>query len=701
MADRLEFHSERRAVKKIRGRGAGFPLTPAQDARGRDFTFVALSDTPWLEVDIDAAALAGRWIKITYAAGLFDRVSRPFIRFWTETEDGFQDEIMPGPLLGRAIWAGRVPRKTTKIWISPTDRPGAFSFRLEKISVLSTAGVILSSIRRNPTRFVVGLSARFVRLGEAAYKEFRGALCVTELDKYQEWSAARLRSIELTGLDSPRTDWNIAPKVHFVTRLAPGAIPEFLGLIQQLRDQPYPNWSLTALCPNEALPALSSQLDLVDSSSVRLLSQDAEFGLFQASSNSDLISPIEIGDEIPPYALACLGEEAASRPDVEIFYGDQEIVSPIGDRSIRALPDWSPILCSNISFMHGSDSIRVGMLETSVDARSALTNVLSADFISRIALHRRCKVEHIRRVLRGRRSTSRDCVRPDTVAAAAPRISTRNSPTRNPKSLASIVIPSRDRKLLSACVTSLAATTAPESLEILVVNNAPVSDLGEIPNEKAFANFQILHRPGPFNFSNMCNEAAKVATGSALVFLNDDTEAVSPDWLAPMIDAAAQPGIGAVGAKLLYPNSRVQHAGVVLGLRGLCGHFEQKLGRDDPGYFGRLCFAHEVSAVTGACLVVEKRKFDDINGFDEINLPIDLNDIDLCLRLSERGWNALLLPQSVLVHHESLSRGRKIRVEEIYSAERSYFRRRWISRLRDDPFFHPTLSLDTSHAALG
>jgi GT2 family glycosyltransferase len=125
------------------------------------------------------------------------------------------------------------------------------------------------------------------------------------------------------------------------------------------------------------------------------------------------------------------------------------------------------------------------------------------------------------------------------------------------------------------------------------------------------------------------------------------------------------------------------------------------IGNRDPGYFGRLCLPHEVSAITGACLAVEKSKFDAVGGFDEVNLGVELNDIDLCLRLAEQGWKCICTPDSLLVHHESASRGTSIVPSAVCEQERNYFRSRWMHRLRDDPYFHPALSLDRLDLALG
>ncbi len=145
--------------------------------------------------------------------------------------------------------------------------------------------------------------------------------------------------------------------------------------------------------------------------------------------------------------------------------------------------------------------------------------------------------------------------------------------------------------------------------------------------------------------------------GEVVCLLNDDTEIISGEWLTEMVSQVLQPGVGAVGAKLYYDESRIQHAGVVLGVYGVAGHAFRMFDRLSPGYFGNLQLAHRMSAVTAACAVVRREAWDQVGGFDEKNLPIAFNDIDFCLRLREAGWEIVWTPYAELYHHESTSRG--------------------------------------------
>jgi GT2 family glycosyltransferase len=213
---------------------------------------------------------------------------------------------------------------------------------------------------------------------------------------------------------------------------------------------------------------------------------------------------------------------------------------------------------------------------------------------------------------------------------------------------------------------------------------------------------EVIHYPGPFDFSSMCNAGAARADSDVLVFLNNDTEVLSADWLDRLKSWALKPNIGAVGAKLTYPNGLMQHIGVVVGMGGSAGHFSSLAHADASTWANHHLFVHEVSAVTGACLAVERRKFNAVGGFDAANFPIELNDIDLCLRLAERGWTAIVDPAVHLMHEESTTRGRAtFRRLNVYEDQRNRFINRWRHVLRDDPHFHPALSLFHWRAALG
>ncbi|WP_246689987.1 MULTISPECIES: glycosyltransferase [unclassified Methylobacterium] len=277
-------------------------------------------------------------------------------------------------------------------------------------------------------------------------------------------------------------------------------------------------------------------------------------------------------------------------------------------------------------------------------------------------------------------------------------------PLPDPRPLVSVIVPTRDRlDLLRPCLESLAACTDWPNLEILVCDN----DSRE-PETLAF--LKALERegrglvvpcPGPFNFAAMNNAAAVRARGALLVFVNNDVEAFRPDWLTRMAREALRPEIGAVGARLLDGEGRVQHGGIVLGTGGLVTHAHRHFPGDAPGYLAGLRATHAASAVTAACLMVETEKFRAVGCFDDAVFAVDFNDVDLCLRLNAAGHRTLLVPGAVLHHRESASRRWTPAARARHEREIAALKKRWGPLLAQDPHYHPGFDPDLStHARL-
>jgi GT2 family glycosyltransferase len=213
----------------------------------------------------------------------------------------------------------------------------------------------------------------------------------------------------------------------------------------------------------------------------------------------------------------------------------------------------------------------------------------------------------------------------------------------------------------------------------------------------------VLVAPGPFNYSALNNRAAQAATGEYLCFLNNDVEAIAPEWLDDMVGYAAQEGVGGVGAKLYYADGTVQHAGVVLGIGGVAAHAFARQERTAHGYFGRLQIASNYSALTGACLLVRRAIFEDIGGFDEVDLAIAYNDIDLCLRMQEKGYRNVFTPFAELYHLESATRGSDQVPDKIgrFQREVAIMRRKHGDLIDDDPCYSPHLSRERNDFSVG
>lgn len=394
------------------------------------------------------------------------------------------------------------------------------------------------------------------------------------------------------------------------------------------------------------------------------------------------ILPMQAGDRL------ALGAAASYRTEIgvansRVLYADDDL---LGKREKRTLPhfkpDWNLELYSHFDYLNGACLVQA--------RKEELIKALShKDWMTHLAamlLANGERAHHVHGILHHRlaRPVPPLKARPLVIADILPSVS--------------IIVPTRNRvDLLRTCLAGIAKTDYP-SIELIVIDN----DSND-PETLAFLAAQdpdqvkVLRHPGPFNFSTINNRAAAEARCDFLCLLNNDIEVVSDDWLKIMITQALRDEVGAVGAQLLYPDGRIQHAGVVTGVHGAAGHAHSLIHPTDEGYFRRHALPQFVSAVTAACLVVNRDRFLAVGGFDEHNFPVAFNDVDLCLRLNQYGWQSLYEPRASLIHHESVSRG--FDKDPIGAArlarELAALRRIWKTDRTVDPFHNPFLSQTT------
>lgn len=245
-----------------------------------------------------------------------------------------------------------------------------------------------------------------------------------------------------------------------------------------------------------------------------------------------------------------------------------------------------------------------------------------------------------------------------------------------------------------------------DNYEIVIVeNNSESKEIFDYYKElKENDKITIVTYTGSFNYSAINNLGVRHTTGEYLLLLNNDTEVISVNWMEELLMYAQREDVGAAGAKLYYGDKTIQHAGVVIGLGAhrTAGHTHYKQSRQNLGYMGRLCYAQDVSAVTGACLMVKKSLYEEVGGLDE-SFAVSLNDVDFCLKLREKGLLNVFTPFAELYHYESISRGLDDNGEkaERYNEEAARFRERWKEMLAaGDPYYNPNFSLDRSDFSL-
>lgn len=441
----------------------------------------------------------------------------------------------------------------------------------------------------------------------------------------------------------------------------------------------------------------------------------------------EFIGLLDHDDELSPFALYEVVKLLNSGRDVSFVYSDEDKIDDKGRRSTPFFkPDWSPDMFLSHNYLCHFAVIRREVVQRVGGFREGYDGSQDYDLFLRVTevLDER-EIAHIPKVLYHWRiipGSAADTIEAKPYAIVAAKLALTDAMRRreirasvvdgiflgsyrvrydimdNPG--ISIIIPTSDKvNVLKACIESILTRTQYQNYEIIIVDNLSREQKTFDYYRELEANprIRILEYDMPFNFSDMNNFAASHADGEHLVFLNNDVEIRSGEWLSAMLEHSQRREVGAVGAKLLYPNNTIQHAGIIIGIIGnppVAGHAHRHLPVLHPGYFGRANHIANVSAVTAACLMVRKTVFEEVGGFDE-ELAVAFNDIDLCLKIRKQGYLIVYTPYAELYHHESLSRGYEDTPEKKarFTREVRYIRERWGKVIDSgDPYYNLNLT---------
>lgn len=439
------------------------------------------------------------------------------------------------------------------------------------------------------------------------------------------------------------------------------------------------------------------------------------------------IVPLFAGDRLGPNALIHLSK-LLSENGIAWGYTDCDRDGPEGERT---LPWFKPVW--DIDLFIGADIFMPGAIFGAAIVNHALALLTPATgmktlnwqtFVAAIALASeisKANVIHLPQVLYHRHhqspaSPDQDkpsldrhqaiawlchCLTPGSLVRAVPEYPALLRafwplPSELPR--ISLIVPTRDQiKLLRTCIEGLLYNTDYPNLEIIVVDNhssdpETLEYLVQLPG----LGVTVVPYPYPFNYAAINNHAVKRSTGELIGLINNDIEIIDSQWLKEMVSQLSRPGVGAVGAKLLWPNLMVQHGGVVVGINSLAAHTGNSLTKFDPGYLSMNQITRRQSAVTAACLLLRKSTFEAVDGFDDLAFPVAFNDVDLCLRIQQLGLHLIWTPFAQLIHAESASRGKDQTPEKKARAlrEQQGFMERWYTKSLNDPYYHPALSLD-------
>lgn len=519
--------------------------------------------------------------------------------------------------------------------------------------------------------------------------------------------------------------------------------PEHLeACIESVRAQSYPGWELCIA--DDASKKRHVRAMLEDFARrdprVKLVFREDNGHICRASNDAlalatgDYVAFLDHDDALTPNALLHVVRALAESPSAALVYGDEDKLGEDGvRRDPHFKPRWNPELLLAQNYIGHLVVARTEHVRALGGLRPGFEGSQDHDLLLRLT-ERLCpeQIVHVPHILYHWRasatSTARDAGAKSYTAEAGRRAvadalarrgeagTVEHAPAvpngyrvrfslPDEAPLVSLIVPTRDAvDLLSVSVGSILSKTTYPNFEILVVDNesAKAETIAYFKRIGKDRRVRVLDYHAPFNFSEINNFAVREAHGTVVGLVNNDIEVVNGDWLTEMLGHALQPEAGCVGAKLLYPNDTVQHAGVIIGLGGVAGHSHKHFPKDQPGYFHRLKLTHAVSAVTAACLVVRKSVYEEVGGLDT-SLAVAFNDVDFCLRVGEAGYRNIFTPYAVLYHHESATRGHETTPEKAtrFNGEIARMKSRWGDALLRDPYYSPHLTLEHEDFSIG
>jgi ADP-heptose:LPS heptosyltransferase/GT2 family glycosyltransferase len=546
--------------------------------------------------------------------------------------------------------------------------------------------------------------------GQAARSEFR--IEVEDApDTDGPWSLRRRMSpAEIDLLTRPLIGASHRPSFGVVLPLPRGAnvLEQARATLASLGTQAYENWCLHILTRTRQPETLRRELlhgldELSDR--VELLSGDRAVGRLLARDSADshlmVLCP---GDELGCDALLDFAVHTTLHPEVDFLYSDERQASPSSGK-VEAFfkPQWSPDLLLSMNYLGRAWCARADIFRRAAIRPSELVNAGSYHLALRLT-EQAASIRHVPATLlqaaetiaeddaAKRNALQKALTRRGIAAVIKPGRAAGTYRVRRKiatRGLVSIIIPTcAARGLIRTCIETLRGLTAYRNFEIVCIENIPADK----PDWKAWLRAhadRVIETVEPFNWSRFNNLAMAASRGEFLLFLNDDIEIIDPAWLDALLEQAERPEVGVVGPQLLYPDRRVQHAGMFLAALGVGRHAFRYAAEDDPGYFGLALTQRDVIAVTGACLITRRETFEALGRFDETHDVVN-NDIDYCLRVWRHGLRTIYTPHTRLIHHELASR---TEIADSYDA--AAFESKWRSVfVAGDPFFHPRLAKD-------
>lgn len=606
------------------------------------------------------------------------------------------------------------------------DRPHRNKWHWQAFYLVMLVDTALFILRKKGIRSLIDRLVKWMR-GERRY--------ATDRDTFRSYrfyqNLFEPNPLELAQQRTQSRAWLFQPTFGVVTAVYNAPLPYLRETYESLRNQSYENWlwfvvdaSDNELCWHYLTEQGQddSRIKIVRRVTNQGISINTNYALQAAERDTsvDFIVMLDHDDTLAPFALFDVAQCLHNHPEADMVYSDSDKLDGRGRRCEPLFkPDWSPEMILSCNFLSQISIFKRGWLTRIGFLNPELDGAQDWDLYLRITEHT-SYVYHISKVLYHWRKTSLSTAasthhkpyirqaqkkalishmnriglsQPDVLFDDSHLIrTTRTTVTWKLRKfpVVSIIIPSKDHAdVLSRCLKSLFELTTYSAFEIIVVDTGS-TEAETYQLYKSYATeprFQTISCMGKFNFSIACNFGALHGSGEVLLFLNNDTEILHGDWLERLLQWLEHDGIGIVGAKLLYPSGRLQHAGVIVGMGGLASHLFLNSQENLWSAFGTDHWYRNLLAVTAACLLIPHRIFENVGGFDE-SFELNYSDVDLCLKVHEAGYRIVYTPDARLIHHESISHGRQIpRTDFVRAAAK------WTHWLSDgDPYFNANLT---------
>lgn len=511
-------------------------------------------------------------------------------------------------------------------------------------------------------------SGKFREFFSALTRKSKNLVPLDENQQYHKWIQNNETETSASELKQWCAKLNDPPLITFIIRSS--SDPTLLErTIESLRTQFSEKWELLVSENETAGTQADSRIHFVKETEI------------SRSVKGEWLAPLNEGDKLSSTALVEVLRVIDNQQNLDFIYTDHDLIDAAGKRSDPFFkPEWSPEFLSDLPYTSRLAVYRSKLIPTDslfwIDEQSWLKYFVS----------RSVRAIRIPKVLYHFSKIPEFNLKPLLLRL------------QNPGSV-SILIPTQDQpEKLKCAVDSILEKSTYSNYEIVILNNSSIQEqtLQCFDELRKKNQIQIIDYPHPFNFSAINNYGVSEVASDYVVFLNDDTEVISPSWLEAMMEYAHRDLIGAVGAKLLYRDNTIQHGGILIGQPQIAVHAHKGFPKDSEGYQKRLISVQNFSAVTAACMMIRRNLFLEIKGFDE-NLPLAYNDVDLCLKLLAHGKRIVWTPYAELFHDESQTRGLEVSLEKQrrLSSETDYFLERWNDVLeKGDPYYNPNLSLE-------